>query len=77
MIWNEHVKNRNAFPPEERAKYHGKYVAWNLEGTAIVASGHDDREVLEAARASGWGPEQVVFSYVPLPDEILLEEAAR
>jgi hypothetical protein len=36
MIWAEHVKNRNEFPPEELAKYQGKHVAWNLDGTYIL-----------------------------------------
>jgi hypothetical protein len=72
MIWEEHVKNRNAFPPEELAKYHGKHVAWDLEGKRIVAAGADDLAVIHAVTAAGHDPEQVVISYVPFPGEVLL-----
>lgn len=70
MILNEFIKNRNSFPQEELAKYFGKYVAWSSDGTCIVASGDDDSQVFEAVKAGGYDPEQVVFSYVPDPDEV-------
>ncbi len=72
MIWEEHIKNRNAVPPEELAKYHGKHVAWDLEGKRIVASGDDDLAVVQAVTAAGHDLEQVVLSYVPFPDEVML-----
>jgi hypothetical protein len=72
MIWEEHVKNRNEFPQEQLQQYYGKHVAWNVEGTRIVASGDDDLQVFQAVEAVGLNPEQVVFSYVPLPDETFI-----
>jgi hypothetical protein len=66
----EFDRNRSAFPPEELAKYEGKYVAWNLEGTQILASGDNDRQVFEALKAAGLDPSQAVFSYVDLPNEV-------
>jgi hypothetical protein len=72
MNWNQHVENRFAFPEEELQKYYGKHVAWNLDGTQIVASGGDDLEVFNAVRAAGNPTDQVVFSYVPFPDEVLI-----
>jgi hypothetical protein len=72
MIWEEHVKNRNEFPQEQLQQYYGKHVAWNVEGTRIVASGDDDLQVFQAVKAVGLNPEQVVFSYVPLPDETFI-----
>jgi Family of unknown function (DUF5678) len=53
-------------------KYHGKYVAWNREGTRIVATGDDDLQAFNAALAAGYDPGQVVFSYVPFPDEVIV-----
>jgi hypothetical protein len=70
MIWNDHIKHRSEFPQEQLAKYHGKYVAWNLEGTQILAWGENDLEVFQAVAAAGNDPEQVVFSFVPFPDEV-------
>jgi hypothetical protein len=75
MIWEEHLKNRGQFPAQELAKYYGRHVAWNQDGTKIVASGDDDWQVFEAVQAAGLNPEDVVFSYVPLPDEVWLGTA--
>ena len=71
MSWEEHLRNRQAVPAEELKKYHGKYVAWNREGTRIIATGGDDLQAFNAALAAGYDPGQVVFSYVPFPDEVI------
>lgn len=70
---NRPFENRNTFPQEELARYHGLHVAWNLEGTQIVASGKDDLEVFQAVQSAGLDPAQVVFSYVPFADEIFIK----
>lgn len=72
MITKDHYENRARFPEEELAKYYGKHVAWNADGTRIVASGNDDGEVITIADAAGYKREEVVFSYVPFPDEVIL-----
>jgi hypothetical protein len=71
MTLDEHYRNREAVPPAELEPYYGKHVAWNMEGTKILASGADELEVFHALRSAGYDPEQVVFSYVPLPDEVM------
>jgi hypothetical protein len=64
MNWAEHVKNRNAFPLEELEKYEGQHVAWNLDGTRILA-GHEDPLRLNAAlEAAGYRPDDYVLSFV-------------
>ncbi len=68
----DHYDNRARVPEPELAKYYGKHVAWNFEGTRIVASGKDDGEVFDAVKAAGLPTDRVVFSYVPHPDEIWL-----
>jgi len=70
MHINEHYENRSKVPSEVLAKYVGRHVAWNREGTQIVASGDDDGEVFAAVKAAGIPTDQVVFSYVPQPDEV-------
>ncbi len=72
VSWNQHVENRSAFPEEELKKYYGKYVAWSLDGTRIVASGTNDGQVYDTARAAGYLPDQFVLSYVPNPNEVLI-----
>jgi hypothetical protein len=65
-LFNE---NRRKVPPEELSKYAGRYVAWNLEGTQIIASAAE-RETLYADLAAAGVPlDCVVQSYVPTEDE--------
>lgn len=60
-IFNE---NRNRFLSEELVKFAGRYVAWNLDGTAILAAGQDEEEVDRNLVAAGIDPQMVVHSYV-------------
>jgi hypothetical protein len=61
--------NFNKFPMEELAKYSGQHVAWNLEGTRILASGVDDDEVDRKLVAMGIRPSHVVHGYVDSLDD--------
>ena len=72
MNLNEHIKNRNEFPLAELEKYYGQHVAWSLDGKHILASGADELQVFEALKAAGYDPQQVVFSYVHHPEEIVM-----
>ena len=56
--------NVNNFPLDELAKYAGKYVAWSLDGTRILADGDDPDEVDQKLIAAGIDPSQAVGSYV-------------
>jgi hypothetical protein len=62
------IENCNRFPAEELLKYAGQYVAWNLEGTRILAAGKDYDDVDEKLIAAGIDPQRVVHSYVDDPD---------
>jgi hypothetical protein len=65
-------ENRAKFPPEQLLPFAGKYLAWNPEGTRILASGETMDEVEEKLLAVGIHPSQVVGDYVPPADVALL-----
>ena len=61
-------ENRNKFPAEELWKYIGEYVAWNWDGTQILASAPDEAQLYQKVIESGIDPQRVVFDYVADPD---------
>lgn len=65
-------QNRRQFPPQELAKYAGQYVAFSPDGSRILASGNTMEEVEQKLIAAGIHPSQVVGSYVPPPDLVIL-----
>ena len=60
----DHLENRRKVPPEELEKYRGRQIAWNWEGTQVVAAGEDLEEVFQKLDAAGVDASRVVFSYV-------------
>jgi hypothetical protein len=64
-------ENRGRFPPQELARYAGQYVAWRPDGTSIIASSAEERDIDQAVRAAGFDPSEVVVSFVPSDDVIL------
>jgi hypothetical protein len=66
------LKNRQQFPPDELAKYAGRYVAWSPDGTRILASDADELPLDATVREAGYDPADVLVAFVPPADEILL-----
>jgi hypothetical protein len=67
------IHNINKFPPDELAKYAGRWVAWNGEGTAILASSaNSPDEVVEQLVRAGIDPRECVHDYIPGLDEVFL-----
>jgi hypothetical protein len=65
-----YIKNRQAFPLDELEKYAGRWVAWAVDGTHIVASSAQSEQALMASlRAEGKDPLHFVFDYIPSLDE--------
>jgi hypothetical protein len=62
-------QNRRQFPAEQLQPYWGKCVAWNAEGTAIVASGASRAELRQHLQALGWHPSHVVKEFIEHSDE--------
>jgi hypothetical protein len=65
-------RNRNNFPAEELEKYAGRYVAWNPDGTQIIASADDLDGLCAAVEALPYDPTECVMERVPHPDEVIL-----
>ena len=57
--------------------FYGKFVAWNLARTRILASADDELEVARLVDAANLPVDQVIFSYVPHPDEVIMGGAIR
>jgi hypothetical protein len=72
MDMQQFLKNRSQFPPEELAKYAGRYVAWSPDGTTIFASDEDEVRLDAAINAAGHDAAEVLVSFVPYPDEVIL-----
>lgn len=65
-------QNRPKIPQEELAKHAGRYVAFSPDGSRVVASGSTMEEVEQVLQAAGIDPSQVVGSYLPPPEVVLL-----
>jgi hypothetical protein len=67
MIGNDtRSGSTSAESPIVPIEYAGQWIAWNAEGTQIVASGRTIQEVVQAAAAAG--EKQPVFAKVPKAD---------
>jgi hypothetical protein len=70
MDMQEYLKNRLQFPLAELAHYAGEYVAWNPDGTRIVASSRDLEVLEELLPAAGEDPEECVVEGIPDSDSV-------
>jgi hypothetical protein len=66
------LKNRQQFPADELARYAGKYVAWSPDGASILASDEDEVRLDQIIKAAGHDPADILVSFVPFPDEVIL-----
>ena len=66
-----HNANRSKFPPEELIQYAGQRVAWNPEGTKVLAHGYDVDAIIAELAARGIHFSQVVWEYIPPLEEVV------
>ena len=59
--------NRMRYPLEELERYSGQHVAWNPEGTQILAAGQSLDEVDGKLAQQGIHHSQVVHDYIDPP----------
>jgi hypothetical protein len=62
------LKNQSAYPTEKLWKHINQYVAWNWEGTEILASAATEDDVIEQVRAKRIDISKVIIDYVADPN---------
>lgn len=62
---NAYRENRDRHTADDLRQYAGQWVAWNFEGTAIVAHHEDALEVVRLVREMGLGMSRVVMEHLP------------
>ena len=62
-------ENTYKYPYEEWIQFAGRQIAWNLDGTKILASGEDYPQLFQTLDELGIEVSQVVLDYVPTKDE--------
>ncbi len=60
-----YMTNRCKLPPEDVAQYAGEWLAWNLDGTQVLAHGPDLDAVIGQLEAAGIGAREVIWEEVP------------
>jgi hypothetical protein len=68
----KHFQNRDKVPSQALQPYLGSYVAWSMDGKSIVASAKDEEDLYAALRQQTISLEQVVISYLPFPNDVLV-----
>ncbi len=71
------MTNQNQAEQMDLSPFYGKFVAWNLSRTQILASGNDEEEVWQLVTANKLPLDQVIFSYIPHPDDVIMGGAVR
>ena len=71
MDMQEFLKNRSAFPPDELAKYRGRWIAWSPDGTRIVANAPSREALDDLVRLAGENPEECPTEGIPDADTAL------
>ena len=61
-------QNRTKYPPEDVLPFSNQYIAWQADGTRILANAPTWEELEEKLRAMGIDASQVVFEFIPDPD---------
>lgn len=58
-------RNRNLVSADQLEPYAGQYVAFNAEGTGVLATGVDHLQVEDNLHSLGIDPSTVVFERIP------------
>lgn len=66
------LDQRKFFPAAELQKYRGKWVAFSLDGSKIVACGDSETELAAGADALGLKPADYIMELIPEQDTVVL-----
>jgi hypothetical protein len=69
MDIKEYRENRRHVSWDALARHRGEWVAFGLDGKRVLAGDPDLERLGEALMAQGQDLQQVVFEYVPGPDD--------
>ena len=58
-------RNRGEFPQDELLKYTDEWVAWNLDGSRILAHDRDLKRLSDEMESLGLDPEVTVVEWIP------------
>jgi hypothetical protein len=61
-------RNRAQFPASERAKWHGRHVAWSWDGTRVVGGAVTLAALVAELQRLRVDPATVVFDFIDAPD---------
>lgn len=71
MDIQKYLKNRVRFPLEELAKHRGEWIAWNRDGSRIIANSSDPEALDDLIRAAGEDPQECLVEGIPDADSII------
>lgn len=72
MSTQEFVRDqRKSFPAAELQKYRGKWVAFSLDGSRIVACGDSETRLVKHADALGLKPADYIMELIPEQDTVV------
>jgi hypothetical protein len=58
------IENQRRFPADELLRYQGQHIAWNWDGSQILAADADRRALDQKLRDTGIDPLQVIHDFV-------------
>ena len=62
------LENQRKFPAEELLRHQGKHIAWNWDGSQILAADADRRVLDQKLQDAGIDPLLVIYDFVEDPN---------
>jgi hypothetical protein len=67
--------NRTKVPPERLAEHAGRYVAWSLDGSRLLAAADSEEALRQTLLEQAINPSLVVYEFVEKPAEMPNDQA--
>ncbi len=72
MSTQQYVDNRPNYSSADLQQYRGKWVAFSLDGSQILASGNSELDLADKAERLGLSQSEYVMEPIPQNDTLLL-----